>query len=155
MPGPSESPPTPPGAPGRWTPLLATLGVGGVAAGLALLPVHGECGFRFLVGAPCPGCGMTRACLALLRGDAGAAWRLHPAVFPTALAVGAALGLALHEGVTGRPTFRRAAERWALPAMIAWFALLAALWAARVLWRPEWSPDPVLPGSAAARILGR
>jgi hypothetical protein len=123
--------------------------------GLALLPVHGECGFRFLLGAPCPGCGMTRACLALARGDAAAAWRLHPAVFPTVLAVAATVGLALHEGLTGRPTFRRAADRWALPAMIAGFALLAALWGVRVLWLPEWSPDPLRPGSPAARLLAR
>ena len=140
---------------GRWTPLLAVLGIGGAMVGLSVLPIHGECGFRFLLGAPCPGCGMTRACLALLHGDPADAWRLHPMVFPALLAAAGIVGLALHEGLTGRPTFRRAAERWALPAMIAGFTLLGALWAVRVLWRPEWSPDPIRPGSPAARVLGR
>lgn len=67
-----------------------------VAAGLALLvlaalalatarsatppdAVHFlPCPARLLTGHPCPGCGMTRASVALLRGDLAGAWRLHP-----------------------------------------------------------------------------
>src|SRR4051812_14423957 len=36
------------------------------------------CPFALLTGQPCPGCGLTRATLALLRGDLGDAVRFHP-----------------------------------------------------------------------------
>lgn len=39
------------------------------------------CPSASLLGMPCPGCGLTRATFALLRGDFGAAYRLHPLVF--------------------------------------------------------------------------
>ncbi len=39
------------------------------------------CPFRFFFGICCPGCGMTRAILALLRLDFSNAWDAHPLVF--------------------------------------------------------------------------
>jgi hypothetical protein len=36
------------------------------------------CAVHSTVGLPCPGCGLTRACLAALRGDLALAFRLHP-----------------------------------------------------------------------------
>ena len=39
------------------------------------------CPILRLTGVPCPGCGMTRACLAVLRGDFAQAFRLHAMVF--------------------------------------------------------------------------
>lgn len=36
------------------------------------------CPFLQLTGKPCPGCGMTRACLALLRGDFTGVWHQNP-----------------------------------------------------------------------------
>ncbi len=36
------------------------------------------CPLLKLTGLPCPGCGMTRSCLALLRGNWAAAWRFNP-----------------------------------------------------------------------------
>ena len=46
------------------------------------------CPIKFTTGISCPGCGMTRACLALLRLDLGAALHYHPLVWllPVALA---------------------------------------------------------------------
>lgn len=41
--------------------------------GLAL-----PCPIRAVTGLLCPGCGVTRMCLALLRGDWGAAWEANP-----------------------------------------------------------------------------
>ena len=41
--------------------------------GLAL-----PCPFRAVTGLLCPGCGVTRLCLALLRGDWAAAWQANP-----------------------------------------------------------------------------
>jgi hypothetical protein len=51
-----------------------------VAAGL-LVVGPGEtsvCLIRTMTGVACPGCGMTRAAAALLRGDVPMAWSLHP-----------------------------------------------------------------------------
>lgn len=39
------------------------------------------CPIRFLTGVSCPGCGMTRAALSLLRLDFSAAFHYHPLVF--------------------------------------------------------------------------
>ena len=36
------------------------------------------CPFRHLIGVPCPGCGMSRAWLAVLAGNLGTAFRYHP-----------------------------------------------------------------------------
>lgn len=50
----------------------------GVAAALLLYLLDIGCLIKTLFGIPCPGCGMTRAWLALLRGDFSAAFRWHP-----------------------------------------------------------------------------
>jgi hypothetical protein len=52
-------------------------------AGLFALAVHSDfplCPMASSLGIPCPGCGLTRATLALLHGDVGAALRFHPLV---------------------------------------------------------------------------
>lgn len=50
-----------------------------LAAAVLLLDIG--CPIRRLTGIPCPGCGMTRACLAALRLDFAEAFRLHPLWF--------------------------------------------------------------------------
>jgi len=55
---------------------MAALGV--AIAVLLLLGAFPTCFFKLAVGAPCPGCGLTRATLALLRLDLPEVWRLHP-----------------------------------------------------------------------------
>lgn len=42
---------------------------------------HWPCVFQFLFHVPCPGCGMTRAVLALLRGEFSAAFEYHAMVW--------------------------------------------------------------------------
>jgi hypothetical protein len=147
----------PAGPPGRrfarWESLLWLLGTGLAMASLALVPFRAECGFKFLVGAPCPGCGMTRACVCLFCGDLAESLRLHPLALPALLAFGAAAALAVHEGATGRPTFKDRARRWATPLAIAVVVALAGVWLLRVVLKPSWSPDPIKPGSIAARLL--
>ncbi len=66
---------------------LAVLAVLGFYAVLWLL--GGTCPIKWLTGLSCPGCGMTRACLAALRLDFGAALHYHPLFWlpPVALAV--------------------------------------------------------------------
>jgi hypothetical protein len=39
------------------------------------------CPMAALLGVPCPGCGLSRATLALVHGEVAAAFRFHPAVF--------------------------------------------------------------------------
>ena len=39
------------------------------------------CPIKFFTGIPCMGCGMTRACIALLQFDFMKAWQYHPMVF--------------------------------------------------------------------------
>lgn len=36
------------------------------------------CPFRFLLGLPCPGCGLTRACVMLFEGDLVGSFSMHP-----------------------------------------------------------------------------
>lgn len=60
--------------------LVTLLGI--TAAVALLLYVLGiGCPVLFFTGIPCFGCGMSRACLALLRLDFAEAWRYHPMVF--------------------------------------------------------------------------
>ena len=39
---------------------------------------RGACVIKSITGIPCPGCGLTRAYLALLHGDIKGAWNFHP-----------------------------------------------------------------------------
>ena len=57
------------------------------AGDVALVP----CPVISLTGTPCPGCGMTRACVSLAQADPAAAWAFHPFAFllvPLALCIG-------------------------------------------------------------------
>ncbi len=51
---------------------------------LAALPKAALCPFKAVTGLPCPGCGMTRAFLALGRLDFAGAYAWNPLVFPLA-----------------------------------------------------------------------
>jgi hypothetical protein len=54
------------------------IGALGVHAGLSSLHLPSwECPFFRLTGIPCPGCGLTRACLLLLRGEVRDSIRFH------------------------------------------------------------------------------
>lgn len=43
-----------------------------------LIITRGKCLVRELTGVPCPGCGITRAYIALAKGDVKLAWHYHP-----------------------------------------------------------------------------
>ena len=58
----------------RWTLVTVLALLAGSLLGWSLWP----CPFAELTGRPCPGCGMTRAMMAMLRGDWGLVVRLHP-----------------------------------------------------------------------------
>lgn len=138
---------------GRWSSLAWILGVGGLLAAALAVPWRGECGFRYALGAPCPGCGMTRALLALLEGRVGESLLLHPLALPLALGTAVLVAMAVREGVTGRRGLRALADRRAGPVAVLALVLLGGVWLVRVVLRPDWSPDPLRPGSVAERLL--
>ncbi len=95
------------------------------ATGLAL-----PCPFRAVTGLLCPGCGVTRLCLALLRGDWAGAWRANPALLPM-LPILAALAVRLsvryvREG-SAVLTRRENALVWVLAALLAAWGILRNL----------------------------
>ena len=57
---------------------LLLMGALGLHVGLGSLGLpNWECPFLRLTGMPCPGCGLTRACLLMLKGEGQAAIRFH------------------------------------------------------------------------------
>ncbi len=99
--------------------------VGGVVAVLAALRIP-ICPFAGVFGIPCPGCGLSRATFALLRGDFHGAYATHPAVF---VALPAAVVLALHATSSAPRTATR--ERWAAVCAAVVLFVLVAVWLAR------------------------
>ena len=84
------------------------LGQGGLGVG---------CGFRALTGMPCPLCGGTHACAALVQGDWAAAWAASPGALVLLLWLVLLAGQAVVEGAQGR---RRVARwPWWHPAVLA------------------------------------
>ena len=84
------------------------LGRGGLGLG---------CGFRALTGMPCPLCGGTHACAALVQGDWAAAWAASPGALILLLWLVLLTGQAVVEGAQGR---RRVARwPWWHPAVLA------------------------------------
>lgn len=93
-----------------------------IAAFYALLQSAGiTCPFLFLSGISCPGCGMTRAWLALLRLDLSSAFAWHPLFW---LAVPGAAVLLLRRHIPAN------IFRWAVGVMA---ALFLAVYAVRLL----------------------
>jgi hypothetical protein len=109
----------------------------GLAAllGLALWSDFPLCPMAGTFGVPCPGCGLTRATLALLRGDIHAALHFHPLVWLLApLFIGFMLAATL-ELVRGPSQKRRVLVNWnrRSVSVIALFVLASSLtvWIAR------------------------
>ena len=84
---------------------------------------------------PCPGCGLTRATLALLRGDLRAAVGLHPLSPLVVPLLAAVFGKALFDYVRGAPPTPPASAWWAGRTSVwlasALLALLLGVWLAR------------------------
>lgn len=90
-----------------------------------------------VLGIPCPGCGLTRATLALLRGDVALAYHFHPLVFVLSPVYIGALGMAAWDFVSGpspkrKPRIDVTSGRVTLFA-IALLVLVFGVWGARFL----------------------
>jgi hypothetical protein len=90
----------------RTAVLAAVLGALGIAvwSDFPLCPVAGTFGI------PCPGCGLTRATLALLRGDVHAALHFHPLVWLLSPLFVGFVGAATLELLRGPKPLRRASR---------------------------------------------
>ena len=111
----------------------------GLAAGGTALVVFGPpvCPTALFLGIPCPGCGLTRATLALLCGDLGTALHFHPLVFVLAPLFTAALATALLDYVRGGASTAPArvtewfSKRTRYGAALVLFVALVGVWGAR------------------------
>ena len=110
------------------------LALGGFLA-LILLSQLPFCPMAGVLGIPCPGCGLTRATLALLHGHLGEALRFHPLVLLVSPLV--ALVLAWNAVSYVRRGRWSAVEgvrsRWITTAAAAIGVLMLAVWVARFL----------------------
>lgn len=101
-----------------WALGVGLLWLGLAGAGLALGRAAGvsgpPCMFKRLTGVPCPTCGATRGCLALLRGHVGAAWWCNPLLFTLAGLAGLWLVVRLVFGRQVRLELTKAERRVAL-----------------------------------------
>lgn len=89
------------------------------------------CGFRALTGLPCPLCGGTHACAALVQGDLAAAWAANPGALVLLLWLALLAGQALAEGVSGRRRLQR--WPWWHPTVVAGVGgVLVLSWLARL-----------------------
>ncbi|MDD2545765.1 MAG: DUF2752 domain-containing protein [Burkholderiaceae bacterium] len=119
-----------PGArPWRWTlglgwPLALASTPWLLASGPAL-----ACPFRWLTGLPCPLCGGTHACAALLQGQWGAAWQAHPGAVPLLGLLSVWALCSLVEAGTGR---RLPLGRWGPAAWTGVIAWLLGAWGLRL-----------------------
>lgn len=102
----------------------------GLAFALAGPPV---CPTALFFGIPCPGCGLTRATLALLHGDLGAALHFHPLVFVLTPLFAYALGVSLVDYVRGVPAAPARFTSWFSQRM-RYGAALALLFVALAVW---------------------
>jgi hypothetical protein len=107
--------------------LPLAVGVAPVLMSLGNLPL---CAFRQLSGLPCPLCGGTHACAALLQGDFLAAWQANPGVLPLLAVAAVHAGVLAFEAVSGR--------RMGTPRFWSWVwasagTILLVAWALRLL----------------------
>ena len=92
------------------------------ATGLAI-----PCPFRLATGLQCPGCGVTRMCLALLRLDLAGAWRYNPGLLAISpLLALLVLRVALRYVRSG-DSMPRGWERPLLWALVAWLLIWGVL----------------------------
>jgi hypothetical protein len=115
-----------PGAPFR---AAVVSGAGVLAAVAMLLPLR-LCLSAALLHIPCPGCGMTRAAFALLRGDWSAAFALHPLSIFIA-PVGAVLALEHADRYVWTGQALGPPARWKAALLALFVVLLVAVWISR------------------------
>jgi hypothetical protein len=105
--------------------------LGGAPLLLSRLSDVPVCAFRGVTGQPCPLCGGTRACAALVDGNFLAAWQLNPGLLMLLALAFAHTAQLAYEALTAR----RVSERWRIGARL-WAGagiVLLTLWVMRLL----------------------
>lgn len=88
------------------------------------------CVFHLITGLQCPGCGVTRMCLSLLRGDFAAAWQYNAAIlclFPLGAVVAANVAVRYVRIGTLRPSRWANALLWCMIAVLLVFGVVRNL----------------------------
>lgn len=112
---------------------LLVLAMAAAAAAAVLLDAP-LCPSAALFGIPCPGCGLTRATLALLHGDLAGAFHFHPLVFVLSPLFVGLVANALFDYVRGtaaRAVAKRGSGPWLGRALWLLLALMLGIWVAR------------------------
>lgn len=120
--------------PDRATLVRRSLRIGAIVAvaGGLLLSGIPLCPVALLTGQPCPGCGLTRATFACLRGDLATAIRTHPLVFfATPLVAYIAVSGAWSFLKIGRIRYSKPLSRWFVAPLMAMFFATFGLWLGR------------------------
>ena len=119
-------------APSFWGRLGRVSAIAGVV-GLAVWFSVPLCPFAIVTRHPCPGCGLTRATLALARGDVASALHFHPlAPLVVPLIVGAIVyNVLLYLRAGKRAATETLQGRWVTLGGIALGALMVGVWIAR------------------------
>jgi hypothetical protein len=86
-----------------------------------------RCGFKLLVGVPCPTCGAWRGLTLLFKGDIAAAWRSQPFLLGCAVLLALVACYALVTAVAGWPRYYLVLSRW--ERRLAWLLVGLALFA--------------------------
>lgn len=103
-----------------------------MGTGLVVLAKLPLCPFAALTHTPCPGCGMTRATLAIASGDVHGAWQLHPFAFVVSPIVVLALGTLARSYVrSGHAALPPALSRPFMITLGALFVAMLGFWVAR------------------------
>ncbi len=123
------------------------------AFGVLLLVDVPACPMRVAFGVPCPGCGLTRATLAMAQLDFGAMLRFHPlAPLLTPMYIYAVVRAALtYAGIvsTERKDLFSIAPKWVWPIAL---VLILGVWVARMAGLLGGLPDPLDPANG---LIGR
>ena len=131
----SHQPETASNQPSRPSPFTAARVVAGVGifAAVSLTASQDDdgivlCPYRRCTGGYCPGCGMTRAAGALLRGAVGASWRHHPFLLLAIAQIAVIVAWSTFSGQRATGLVRR----WQTPLLATNALVLLVIWVARM-----------------------
>lgn len=111
------------------------------------------CMVKNTTGIPCPGCGLTRATMAMLSGDWAAVWTYHPLAPVISPAVAGFIGLATLRALKGHPNPLAIARVFPAPAWMVVGLILVGLWVARLVGYLGGHPDTIDPWNSQPGLL--
>ena len=104
-------------------------------------------------GVPCPGCGLTRATMAMLNGDWPSVWIYHPLAPVVSPAVAGFLGLATLRALRGHPHPLALSKFFPTSVWAILGVVMVGLWGARLAGYLGGHPDPIDPWHSQPGLL--